>query len=309
MGPGDVNLNGEAELLRAAAERGIAYRARLLDEPVTPTATPAQLRAALGGPVPEHSTDPATVVNRLADVVEAGGLMGMGSGRFFGFVIGGASAGRDRRRLARDGVGSEHRAVRAEPGDVGDRGGRRPLDRRSARPAAGVVVRVRHRRADGQHHRARGRASSRARGGRLGRRDRRPGRLAPDPSGRRRRGARDHSACRAVPRSRYPLAGAAWPSTPTVRWCRPISSGCSRPRPVGRRSCAVRPETSTPARSIRSVSWRRSRTRTEPGCTSTAPSACGRPPVVAGAGASRRGRLVVDRCPQVAQRSRTTAAS
>ncbi len=91
MSEGDADLSGEAELLRAAADRGIAYRARVRDETVTPTATPAQLRAALGGPVPEHSSDPATVLNRLADVVESGGLMGMGSGRFFGFVIGGAT--------------------------------------------------------------------------------------------------------------------------------------------------------------------------------------------------------------------------
>jgi glutamate/tyrosine decarboxylase-like PLP-dependent enzyme len=80
----------ESQVLRAAAERGIAYRARLRDTRVTPTATPAQLRAALGGTMPEHAVDPGTVLTHLADVVEAGGLMGMGSGRFFGFVIGGA---------------------------------------------------------------------------------------------------------------------------------------------------------------------------------------------------------------------------
>ena len=80
----------EPDLLRAAAERGIAYRARLRDAKVTPTATPEKLRAQLGGPAPEHPTDPGTVLTRLADVAEAGGLMGMGSGRFFGFVIGGA---------------------------------------------------------------------------------------------------------------------------------------------------------------------------------------------------------------------------
>ena len=79
-----------SEVLRAAAERGIAYRARLHDATVTPTATPEELRAALGGPMPEHAVDPGTVLTNLADVAEAGGLMGMGSGRFFGFVIGGA---------------------------------------------------------------------------------------------------------------------------------------------------------------------------------------------------------------------------
>ena len=80
----------ESELLRATGERGIAYRAGLRDTRVTPTATPTELRAALGGPAPEHASDPAEVMSRLADVVEAGGLMGMDSGRFFGFVVGGA---------------------------------------------------------------------------------------------------------------------------------------------------------------------------------------------------------------------------
>jgi glutamate/tyrosine decarboxylase-like PLP-dependent enzyme len=80
----------DSELFRAVAERAIAYRASLSDAKVTPTATPAELRASLGGPTPEHRADPATVVNRMADAVEAGGLMAMDSGRFFGFVIGGA---------------------------------------------------------------------------------------------------------------------------------------------------------------------------------------------------------------------------
>jgi glutamate/tyrosine decarboxylase-like PLP-dependent enzyme len=80
----------ESDLLRSVAERGISYRARLGADSVTPTATPGDLRAALGGPTPEHPTDPFEVVHRMADIVEAGGLMGMDSGRFFGFVIGGA---------------------------------------------------------------------------------------------------------------------------------------------------------------------------------------------------------------------------
>ena len=80
----------ESDFLRAVAERGIAYRSTLRDAIVTPTATPDELRTALGGPTPLRSQDPVTVVNRMADAVEAGGLMGMDSGRFFGFVIGGA---------------------------------------------------------------------------------------------------------------------------------------------------------------------------------------------------------------------------
>src|SRR5258705_3617312 len=79
-----------AEFLRPGAERGIGFRASLHDARVAATATPAQLRASLGGPTPEHSADPVAVVNDMANAVEAGGLMAMGSGRFYGFVIGGA---------------------------------------------------------------------------------------------------------------------------------------------------------------------------------------------------------------------------
>ena len=80
----------DSDLLRSVTERAISYRAGLHTGRVTPTATATQLRTALGGPTPEVPTDAATVVNRLADATEAGGLMGMGSGRFFGFVVGGA---------------------------------------------------------------------------------------------------------------------------------------------------------------------------------------------------------------------------
>jgi len=45
--------------------------------------------ARLGGPLPDGPTDPAEVIDLLADGVEPG-LMAMGSGRFFGWVIGGA---------------------------------------------------------------------------------------------------------------------------------------------------------------------------------------------------------------------------
>jgi glutamate/tyrosine decarboxylase-like PLP-dependent enzyme len=80
----------EFDFLRSVAERAIDYRTGLAKARVTPTATPGDLRAALGGPTPEHPTDPADVVHRMADIAEAGGLMGMGSGRFYGFVAGGA---------------------------------------------------------------------------------------------------------------------------------------------------------------------------------------------------------------------------
>ncbi|HUR35323.1 MAG TPA: aminotransferase class V-fold PLP-dependent enzyme [Vicinamibacterales bacterium] len=81
----------ESDLLRSVAERSIRYRAGLPTTPVTPSATAGALRAALGTPTPEHPSDPAAIVHRLADIIEAGGLMAMDSGRFFGFVIGGAT--------------------------------------------------------------------------------------------------------------------------------------------------------------------------------------------------------------------------
>ena len=80
----------EQDLLRAVAERAIRYRAALPTAHVTPTAQPAALRAALGGPAPDAPALPEQVIDRLATALEAGGLMGMDSGRFFGFVIGGS---------------------------------------------------------------------------------------------------------------------------------------------------------------------------------------------------------------------------
>jgi glutamate/tyrosine decarboxylase-like PLP-dependent enzyme len=80
----------DPNFLISIAERASRYRDGLADTRVTPSADPEALRRALGGPVPEEPSDPAKVVNRLADVLEAGGLMAMDSGRFFGFVIGGS---------------------------------------------------------------------------------------------------------------------------------------------------------------------------------------------------------------------------
>ena len=65
------------------------YLASLADGPVGVTATLGELRAALGGPLPDGPTDPEEV---LAALIRDGepGVVRMGSGRYFGFVIGGA---------------------------------------------------------------------------------------------------------------------------------------------------------------------------------------------------------------------------
>jgi glutamate/tyrosine decarboxylase-like PLP-dependent enzyme len=82
-------VEDERDLLRHVGELAASYVASLGDRPVRPTATLEALRRSLGGPVPEEPSPPIDVVDALARDMEPG-LMAMGSGRFFGFVIGGA---------------------------------------------------------------------------------------------------------------------------------------------------------------------------------------------------------------------------
>src|SRR5512142_954733 len=77
------------ELLLAAAERAAAFRASLDERRVFPSVTADDLRAALGGPLPEGPTDPARVLAELADAAEPG-IVASAGGRYFGFVIGGS---------------------------------------------------------------------------------------------------------------------------------------------------------------------------------------------------------------------------
>jgi glutamate/tyrosine decarboxylase-like PLP-dependent enzyme len=77
------------DLLRQTAELAADYVESLGERPVFPDVTPEQLREALGGPLPEEPLDPSRVVNELVEHAEPG-VVGIGSGRYFGFVIGGA---------------------------------------------------------------------------------------------------------------------------------------------------------------------------------------------------------------------------
>ena len=77
------------DLLRQTAEIAADYLESLGDRPVFPHVTPEELRAALGGPLPEEPVDPKQVLDDLAAGAEPG-VVAMGSGRYFGFVIGGA---------------------------------------------------------------------------------------------------------------------------------------------------------------------------------------------------------------------------
>lgn len=77
----------EEALTRAAAHA----RAWISSEPgrhIGPLATADELAALLGGPLPSEGRDPEEVVDELVAGVERG-LMAMGSGRFYGWVIGG----------------------------------------------------------------------------------------------------------------------------------------------------------------------------------------------------------------------------
>jgi glutamate/tyrosine decarboxylase-like PLP-dependent enzyme len=68
----------------------MTYLNGLPERRVGPRATSAELRQALGGPLTTGPTDPREVIAGLAKGVEDG-LLPSGSGRFFGFVFGGAT--------------------------------------------------------------------------------------------------------------------------------------------------------------------------------------------------------------------------
>ena len=82
-------MTDSRELLRRTAELAADYVESLGERPVFPDVTPEQLREALGGPLPEEPLPPGQVVEELAAAAEPG-VVALGSGRYFGFVIGGA---------------------------------------------------------------------------------------------------------------------------------------------------------------------------------------------------------------------------
>jgi glutamate/tyrosine decarboxylase-like PLP-dependent enzyme len=76
------------DLLRDAAERGIAYRSGIVDRRVAPDPQAVRdLTANLGGPLPEHPVDAQEMLAQL-DRFGSPATMATSGGRFFGFVIG-----------------------------------------------------------------------------------------------------------------------------------------------------------------------------------------------------------------------------
>lgn len=75
-------------VLDAATGPALAYLESLPDRPVYRMAAPDEIRAVVGGPLPENSTPPDKVVGGLARDIEPF-VTAHSCGRFFGFVIGG----------------------------------------------------------------------------------------------------------------------------------------------------------------------------------------------------------------------------
>ena len=74
--------------LARAAELARAWAAGVDERPVGATASVADLRARLGGPVPAHGEDPVATVDALVEATRDG-LVAAPGPRYFGFVIGG----------------------------------------------------------------------------------------------------------------------------------------------------------------------------------------------------------------------------
>jgi glutamate/tyrosine decarboxylase-like PLP-dependent enzyme len=79
----------ERDLLRRTAELAGAHLESLETRPVYPSVTVDELAAALDGPLPDGPSDPLAVVEELAAAMEPG-IVASQSGRYFGFVVGGA---------------------------------------------------------------------------------------------------------------------------------------------------------------------------------------------------------------------------
>ena len=186
--------------LDRAATHARDWLAEIPTRAVPPKVDADEVIAALGD-LPDGPTDPADVVDLLARAVEPG-LMAIGSGRFFGWVMGGtlpAALGADWLVSAWD----QNTGMRyPTPGTTGveEVAATWLLDLLGL-PADGRR-RVRHRRHDGQLHRPGRRPPARPDPGRLEPRPRRPDRRAEGDRAGRRGPAHDHRRVAALPRAR-----------------------------------------------------------------------------------------------------------
>jgi glutamate/tyrosine decarboxylase-like PLP-dependent enzyme len=86
---GPASFPGAYEALDTARDLAARFLLGLDSRRVGATADAGALRAALGGALPDRPEDASAVIAALAQGMDAG-LLGSGTGRFFGWVIGGA---------------------------------------------------------------------------------------------------------------------------------------------------------------------------------------------------------------------------
>ena len=85
----DPRFEETTDVLRRTADHALAYLQTLHDRRVHPLTSPAEMRASLGGPLPDDGVPPREVVDQLVAATERGVVASAGP-RYFGFVIGGA---------------------------------------------------------------------------------------------------------------------------------------------------------------------------------------------------------------------------
>jgi len=83
-----ADANAYDSVLTRAGVHARRWLSSLETRRVGPAATADEIAAKLGGPMPAQASPAEAVIDRLAEVAEPG-LMAMGSGRFYGWVIGG----------------------------------------------------------------------------------------------------------------------------------------------------------------------------------------------------------------------------
>ena len=88
----DAVMTARAEDYAAALEAALTHARRWLasvpNRPVPPRMNADELRLAFGEMIPDGPSDPGAVIDTLGEATDPG-LMAIGSGRFFGWVIGG----------------------------------------------------------------------------------------------------------------------------------------------------------------------------------------------------------------------------
>lgn len=85
-----MSAKGEVykDVLQVVVKHSQSWLDSIPSREVNPARNADEIRADFGSVLPDGPTDPSLVVEKLAEIGEAG-LMSMGSGRFFGWVIGG----------------------------------------------------------------------------------------------------------------------------------------------------------------------------------------------------------------------------